>query len=359
MVVLSKGELEQIALPGVQRAAPPLAAVPEVDLSTAATSGRAAAARAVARACEEHGFFKVTGHGVPRPLLARVEAAATAFFALPQREKEKAAAAVAAPGGGPFGYNSKRIGGNGDLGWVEYLLLGVTAAGAAAAPVALPGAPPPSAPAEASPCCFRDLLDEYVAAVRRMTCTVLELMAEGLGLEDRGVFTRLVLDGDSDSMLRVNHYPPKQQQQQGSRLTGFGEHTDPQIISVLRSNATAGLEIELRDGTWVAVPSDTDSFFVNVGDALQVLTNGRFRSVRHRVMVSSARPRVSVIFFGGPPPRERLAPLPGLVDREGGRRRYREFTWREYKTSAYRTKLADNRLGYFETATAAAAAATS
>jgi gibberellin 2beta-dioxygenase len=82
---------------------------------------------------------------------------------------------------------------------------------------------------------------------------------------------------------------------------------------------------------------------------MQVLTNGRFRSVRHRVMVSSARPRVSVIFFGGPPPRERLAPLPGLVDREGGRRRYREFTWREYKNSAYRTKLADNRLCSFET----------
>jgi gibberellin 2-oxidase len=78
-------------------------------------------------------------------------------------------------------------------------------------------------------------------------------------------------------------------------------------------------------------------------------------------MVSSARPRVSVIFFGGPPPRERLAPLPGLLDREGGRRRYRDFTWREYKTSAYRTKLADNRLGRFEfdTTPAAAAAASS
>ena len=81
---------------------------------------------------------------------------------------------------------------------------------------------------------------------------------------------------------------------------------------------------------------------------VQVLTNGRFRSVRHRVMVSSARPRVSVDFFGGPPPRERLAPLPGLVDRDGGRRRYRDFTWREYKTSAYRTRLADNRLARFE-----------
>ncbi|CAL5097534.1 unnamed protein product [Urochloa decumbens] len=343
MVVLSKGELEQIALPAVQRAAPPLAAVTEVDLSTATAAGggagRKAAARAVARACEEHGFFKVTGHGVPAPLLARVEAAAAAFFALAQQDKDKA--------GSTLGYASKRIGCNGDLGFVEYLLLGVNAAGAAAQP------------AEASRCCLREVLDEYIAAVRRMTCTVLELMAEGLGLDDAGVFARLVLDGDSDSMLRVNHYPPRPEEvpKHGShsRLTGFGEHTDPQIISVLRSNAVSGLEISLRDGTWVAVPSDAASFFVNVGDALQVLTNGRFRSVRHRVMVSSARPRVSVIFFGGPPPRERLAPLPGLVDREGGRRRYREFTWREYKTSAYRTKLADNRLGYFETAAAALA----
>ncbi|KAJ1262121.1 hypothetical protein BS78_09G083100 [Paspalum vaginatum] len=354
MVVLAKGELEQIALPAVQRgAAPPLAAVPEVDLAAAAAGdaeARSAAARAVARACEEHGFFKVTGHGVPAPLLARVEAAAAAFFALPQREKERAAATVApaaAAAGSSFGYASKRIGGNGDLGWVEYLLLGVTPAGAAA-PAALSGAPM-SASADASPCCFREVLSEYIAAVRGLTCTVLELMAEGLGLgETPDVFTRLVLDGESDSMLRVNHYPPAPR----PGVTGFGAHTDPQIVSVLRSNAAAGLEISLRDGTWVAVPSDKDSFFVNVGDAMQVLTNGRFRSVRHRVVVSSARPRVSVIFFGGPPPRERLAPLPGLVDREGGRRRYREFTWREYKTSAYRTKLADNRLCYFETATA-------
>ncbi|KAM3401503.1 hypothetical protein ACQJBY_005935 [Aegilops geniculata] len=274
MVVLAKGELEQIALPAVHKTAPPLADVPEVDLAVAGSGseGQAAAARSVAAACEEHGFFKVTDHGVPAELLARVENAAADFFALSQRDKE--AAMSAATPGSPFGYASKRIGNNGDLGWVEYLLLGVTAA--TGGPLSVPVGVVPSA----SLCSFRDLLNEYTVAVRRMTCQVLELMAEGLGMDDRDAFTRLVLHKESDSMLRVNHYPPRpelkllQQQQQhggGGRVTGFGEHTDPQIISVLRSNATSGLEIALRDGAWVSVPPDHTSFFVNVGDALQVL----------------------------------------------------------------------------------------
>lgn len=65
-------------------------------------------------------------------------------------------------------------------------------------------------------------------------------------------------------------------------------------------------------------------------------------------MVNSVRSRVSVIFFGGPAPGKTLAPLPRMVG-EGGSSRYREFTWREYKASAYRTKLAENRLCHFET----------
>ena len=105
-----------------------------------------------------------------------------------------------------------------------------------------------------------------------MACGLLELMAEGLGIGPADAFSRLVTDADSDNMLRVNHYPPapRQELQQGSLLTGFGEHTDPQIISVLRSNGTSGLEIAGRDGSWASVPPDADSFFINVGDTLQV-----------------------------------------------------------------------------------------
>ena len=107
-----------------------------------------------------------------------------------------------------------------------------------------------------------------------MACAVLELMAEGLGIAggagDGDVLARLVTRADSDCMLRVNHYPPRPALNPCS-LTGFGEHTDPQIISVLRANGTSGLEIALRDGAWASVPPDGDAFFVNVGDTLQVL----------------------------------------------------------------------------------------
>ncbi|EEF23323.1 gibberellin 2-oxidase, putative, partial [Ricinus communis] len=77
-----------------------------------------------------------------------------------------------------------------------------------------------------------------------------------------------------------------------------------------------------------------------------VLTNGRFRSVRHRVLANSMRSRVSMIYFGGPPLSEKIAPLSSIM--KGEESLYKEFTWFEYKRSAYNLRLADNRLGYFE-----------
>ena len=79
---------------------------------------------------------------------------------------------------------------------------------------------------------------------------------------------------------------------------------------------------------------------------MQVMTNGRFQSVRHRVLANSLKSRVSMIYFGGPPLSEKIAPLPSLM--KGETSLYKEFTWFEYKKSAYNSKLADNRLEHFE-----------
>nr|CFV04491.1 GA2ox-D8_5BL [Triticum aestivum] len=303
------------------------AAVPTVDLSAPG------AAAAVEQACRSVGIFRAINHGVPTALTDALEAGAAAFFALPHKKKLEASA-------NPLGYGSKSIGRNGDVGWLEYILLSVGSGPVAAASL------PPS---------LRAALEEYTDAVREVGARVLELMAEGLGLaeENRGVLRRVVASDEADDIVRVNHYPPwpcpLAAGQRGRGVTGFGEHTDPQVISLLRSNRTAGLQIMLPDGRWVPVAPDPDSLFVNVGDSLRVLTNGRFRSVKHRVVAPAEgqQSRLSVIYFGGPAPTQRIAPLPELM-REGEQSLYREFTWAEYKKAAYKSRLGDNRLGPFE-----------
>uniref|UniRef100_A0A452Y6U9 Fe2OG dioxygenase domain-containing protein n=1 Tax=Aegilops tauschii subsp. strangulata TaxID=200361 RepID=A0A452Y6U9_AEGTS len=356
MVVLAKGELEQIALPAVHKTAPPLADVPEVDLAVAGrgSEGRAAAARAVAAACEEHGFFKVTGHGVPAELLARVENAAAAFFALSQRDKE--AASVRLRKQADRQQRRPRVGRvsparchRGDRRAIVRARRGGAVGVALLFPLLCIPAPRRSSPEARRP-------SERVHGGREED-DLPGARADGGGpghgrqgrVHEAGPAQGKRLDAAGEPLPaapRAEAPAAARRWRQGHRVRRA--HRPPDHLRAPLHNATSGLEIALRDGAWVSVPPDHTSFFVNVGDALQVLTNGRFRSVRHRVMVNSARPRVSVIFFGGPPPRETLAPLPQLVG-EGGRSRYREFTWREYKASAYRTKLAANRLCHFET----------
>lgn len=96
-------------------------------------------------------------------------------------------------------------------------------------------------------------------------------MAEGLWVQDRSYFSRMIRAVDSDSCFRLNHYPPVITKD--SALTtrvGFGEHSDPQILTVLRSNAVDGLQISLDRDVWIPVSPDPAAFCVNVGDVLQV-----------------------------------------------------------------------------------------
>lgn len=70
--------------------------------------------------------------------------------------------------------------------------------------------------------------------------------------------------------------------------------------------------------------------------------------MRHRVLSNSDRARISMIYFGGPPLSEKIAPLPSLLMEGKDSSLYKEFTWFEYKNYAFNSKLADNRLCLFE-----------
>ncbi|KAK1416683.1 hypothetical protein QVD17_25798 [Tagetes erecta] len=217
--------------------------IPVIDLSKADSK------QLIVKACEDFGFFKVVNHGIPLKLIDKLESEAAKFFDSPESVKAQAGPPD------PFGYGNKNIGRNGDVGWLEYLLLDVKRHS--------------THPQNLN---FQCVVDDYVRAVKKMACEILEMMADELKIEARNVFSKLLMDEESDSVFRVNYYPPcpevKENDGNGN-LIGFGEHTDPQIISVLRSDNTSGLQISLKDASWLSVPPDSQSFFINVGDSLQ------------------------------------------------------------------------------------------
>lgn len=109
MVVLSKPAMEQFCL--VKKATTLFPGIPVIDLSKPDSK------HLLVKACQEFGFFKIINHGVPTEFISKLESEAIKFFSLPMSEKEKAGPPD------PFGYGNKQIGPNGDVGWVEYVLL--------------------------------------------------------------------------------------------------------------------------------------------------------------------------------------------------------------------------------------------
>lgn len=119
-------------------------------------------------------------------------------------------------------------------------------------------------------------MNDYVEAVKELACKILDLVAEGLWISDKSTFSRIIKDVHSDSVFRINHYPPVEDDSSPKfnhhNAIGFGEHSDPQILTILRSNDVGGLQISLHDdGLWIPVPPAPNDFFVMVGDTLQVI----------------------------------------------------------------------------------------
>ena len=99
-----------------------------------------------------------------------------------------------------------------------------------------------------------------------------------------------------------------------------GEHTDYGLLTILAQDAVGGLEVRSRDG-WVAAPPIPDAFVVNLGDMLERMTGGRYRSTPHRVRNTSARDRLSFPLFLDPAWDAEVLPVPNVAGRDAERDR--------------------------------------
>ena len=82
---------------------------------------------------------------------------------------------------------------------------------------------------------------------------------------------------------------------------GSGEHNDYGVLTILKQDDLGGLEVRGLDGNWLSAPPVPGTFVVNIGDMLEKMSGGLFRSTPHRARnPSSTRGRLSFPYFYDP-----------------------------------------------------------
>jgi isopenicillin N synthase-like dioxygenase len=142
---------------------------------------------------------------------------------------------------------------------------------------------------------------EYFAAMDALAATLRRAIAAALGRAE--TYFEALFDARGSS-IRVINYPPLDAGPHDGDLRA-GAHRDYGFLTILRSeNVAGGLEVQRRDGAWVAVEAPADAFVVNIGDMLAEWTNGVWVSTLHRVGVPppgvAAPRRQSLVFFHNP-----------------------------------------------------------
>ncbi|KAI4302426.1 hypothetical protein MLD38_038171 [Melastoma candidum] len=145
----------------------------------------------------------------------------------------------------------------------------------------------------ALPTSCREEIDEYGKQVVALAGRIMRIMSTNLGLNEDSLQDAFRGD-DIGACLRVNFYPKCPQP---DLTLGLSSHSDPGGITLLLPNSNvAGLQVR-RGHDWITIMPATHAFIVSMGDQIQILSNGIYKSVEHRVIVNSSDERISLAFF--------------------------------------------------------------
>ena len=246
-------------------------------------------------ACSGAGFFYVLGHGVDEGLQGRLEELSRAFFAMGVEEKMKIRMAL---GGrawrGYFPVGDELTSGKPDI--KEGLYFGAELSDdhphvRLRTPLhgrnLFPDEPPE----------MRSVVLEYMAAMTRLGHLIMSGIALSLGLE-RTYFTDGLLS-DPLTLFRIFHYPPTPGLPDGESAWGVGEHTDYGILTILKQDDVGGLQVKSKR-EWITAHPIPNTFVCNIGDMLDRMTGGFYRSTPHRVRNLNPVGRLTFRFFFDP-----------------------------------------------------------
>ncbi|KAM7511116.1 hypothetical protein LguiB_009991 [Lonicera macranthoides] len=159
---------------------------------------------------------------------------------------------------------------------------------------------------------FKETMAEYRAELKKLAEKVMEVMDENLGLQ-KGHIKKAFNGGEGDNAFfgtKVSHYPPCPHPE---KVAGLRAHTDAGgVILLFQDDDVNGLQI-LKDGEWIDVQPLKNAIVINTGDQIEVLSNGRYKSVWHRVLALPDGNRRSVASFYNPSFKATIAPAAELI----------------------------------------------
>ena len=273
---------------------PPL---PIIDIGplTSAEPGRDQVAEQIGLACRQAGFFYIVGHGVDEQLQLRLEECSRQFFA---QELEAKLEIGMAKGGkawrGYFPVGRELTSGRPDMKEGVYFGRELSTNHPlvkAGTPMHGPNLFPENIPM------FRETVLDYMEAMTRLGQVLMGGIALSLGLSESYFADRYT--SDPLILFRIFNYPADPSQPDQQESWGVGEHTDYGVLTILRQDGSGGLQVKTRSG-WIDAPPVPGSFVCNIGDMLDRMTGGLYRSTPHRVKNSARRDRLSFPFFFDP-----------------------------------------------------------